>query len=275
MKKRLVKQLFMPVRDDIADLRTVRALPNNHIDHIDPFLFLNHHGPQVYTPHNHGLPFGPHPHRGFETVTFILKGDIAHRDSSGHESVIKSGGIQWMTAGKGLIHSETSSEEFKRHGGELEVLQLWLNLPSHLKMSEPNYIGLQNENIPQYTHDGVTADLIAGEWMGHKGVVSPLIDITLMTMRMENRAETKLEVKPNRNIFFYLIRGDVEVNGIAVNAPHLVEFENDGEEIFIHANKESLILFGHATPFNEPIVAYGPFVMNTREEILQAIHDFS
>lgn len=275
MNRRIVKQIYRPIRDDIADLRTARALPTQHIDHIDPFLFLNHHGPQVYPPHNHGLPFGPHPHRGFETITFILKGDIAHRDSGGHESVIKAGGIQWMTAGKGLVHSETSSEEFKRHGGDLEVLQLWLNLPSRLKMSEPKYIGLQAESIPHYSQGGVTVDLIAGEWQGHKGAVSPLIDVSLMTIKMLPGAETKMEISEKRNIFFYLIQGDLEVNGITVNAPHLVEFENRGSEIILRANEDSLILFGHAEPFNEPIVAYGPFVMNTREEIMQAIRDFS
>src|SRR5690606_7324252 len=108
--------------------------PTAAVDHIDPFIFLNHHGFQVYPPKNRGLPFGPHPHRGFETVTFILEGDLAHKDSSGASSVINAGGVQWMTAGRGLIHAEVSSEDFLKNGGNLEILQLWVNLPAKYKM---------------------------------------------------------------------------------------------------------------------------------------------
>ena len=111
-------------RDDIGDLVTWRPLPGPALDALDPFLFLNHHGPQVYAPGNRGLPFGPHPHRGFETVTFIVDGELAHRDSAGHESVIEAGGVQWMTAGRGIVHAEVSPETFRRRGGPLEILQL-------------------------------------------------------------------------------------------------------------------------------------------------------
>src|ERR1700692_3099449 len=140
MMQRTVKKVFAAVRDDIADLVTYRALPTSQVDMIDPFLFLNHHGPQVYPPHNHGLPFGPHPHRGFETVTFILEGELTHRDTAGHESIILEGGVQWMTAGSRLVHAEVSSSEFKRNGGPLELLQLWVNLPARLKMTTPRYV---------------------------------------------------------------------------------------------------------------------------------------
>ena len=126
------------VYEPIADLKTYRALPNASIKHIDPFLFLNHHGPQIYPPNNHGLPFGPHPHRGFETVTFILDGDIYHKDSGGNQGTIVPGGVQWMTAGSGLIHSEISSESFKERGGKLEILQLWVNLPARHKLAKPS-----------------------------------------------------------------------------------------------------------------------------------------
>jgi len=127
MTSKTIKHLHPAVRDDIADLITRRPVPGAEIEQVDPFLFLNHHGPQVYPPRNGGLPFGPHPHRGFETVTFILTGELAHRDSAGHESVIKEGGIQWMTAGSGLVHAEISPDDFKRSGGPLEILQLWVS----------------------------------------------------------------------------------------------------------------------------------------------------
>src|SRR5512140_3068636 len=131
---RSVHNIHRAERDDIADLTTRRPLPSRSIGELDPFLFLNHHGPQVYPPGSNGLPFGPHPHRGFETVTFILEGELAHRDSGGHESIIGPGGVQWMTAGSGLIHEEVSPEDFKRRGGLMEILQLWVNLPASLKM---------------------------------------------------------------------------------------------------------------------------------------------
>jgi redox-sensitive bicupin YhaK (pirin superfamily) len=132
MTQKRVLGLHPTHRDDIADLVTRRPLPGPRISQADPFLFLNHHGPQVYPPHNGGLPFGPHPHRGFETVTFILAGELMHADSGGHQSVIGAGGVQWMTAGSGLVHAELSPDGFKRAGGPLEILQLWVNLPARL-----------------------------------------------------------------------------------------------------------------------------------------------
>ncbi len=146
---RTVKAQHSAYRDDIGDLSTVRPLPGPDVDQIDPFLFLNHHGPQTYPTRNHGLPFGPHPHRGFETVTFILEGELAHLDSGGGESIIRAGGVQWMTAGRGLVHAEVSPESFKQRGGPLEILQLWVNLPARLKMIEPRYIGVQRDDIPR------------------------------------------------------------------------------------------------------------------------------
>ena len=147
---KLIKHNHKAVSEPIADLVTFRALPTSSVsmNQLDPFIFLNHHGWQHYPPNNNGLPFGPHPHRGFETVTFILEGDLMHRDSSGGGSVIHAGGVQWMTAGSGLIHAEISSPEFKKKGGPLEILQLWINLPAKFKMTPPAYTGLQKDEIP-------------------------------------------------------------------------------------------------------------------------------
>jgi len=135
MTARTVLAVHPAQREDMEDLVTRR--PQVAMDRIDPFLMINHHGPQTYKPNNYGLPFGPHPHRGFETVTFILAGELAHKDNRGHESVIGAGGVQWMTAGAGIVHSEMSPPDFLRDGGPLEILQLWLNLPARLKMSSP------------------------------------------------------------------------------------------------------------------------------------------
>src|ERR1051325_3764465 len=158
---RTVRTQHLAMRDDIGELETRRPLPNERLDQLDPFLFLNHHGPQIYPPNNRGLPFGPHPHRGFETVTFIVEGSLAHKDSGGHESVIHEGGVQWMTAGRGLVHEEVSPREFLQKGGPPEILQLWVNLPARLKMTEPRYVGLQKDAIPGVEQDGARMQLIS------------------------------------------------------------------------------------------------------------------
>ena len=272
---RTVKQQHRAVSAPIADLVTYRALPTNSVEYVDPFLFLNHHGPQVYRPNNKGLPFGPHPHRGFETVTFILEGDILHKDSSGHESVIKAGGIQWMTAGSGLIHAEVSSDEFKKTGGPLEILQLWVNLPAKDKMTTPRYIGLQRDEIPTATlADGVVVHAVSGEWVGTVGAVQPLADVALAWLELPAGSRVTLPIAAARSIFFYTVRGALRVNGTETQALQLVEFNHDGDELTLEASAASVVLLGHALPFNEPMVSAGPFVMNTEAEIQQAYHDY-
>ncbi|MBZ5856113.1 pirin family protein [Flavihumibacter profundi] len=273
---RTIKKIHLAENAPIADLVTYRALPTNSIDHIDPFLFLNHHGYQVYPKNNRGLPFGPHPHRGFETVTFILQGDLSHNDSGGSESIIKEGGVQWMTAGKGLIHAEVSSPEFMKNGGPLEILQLWVNLPAKLKMTAPKYTGLQKNEIPEISLDNgkVTIQVISGNWEDTKGAFSPLVDIQLATIFLKPGGTYNTSINPARNIFFYVVKGKVMVNGHEAQIHQLVEFNNDGDAIKIEASEDSIILFGHALPLNEPIVAQGPFVMNTETEIRQAYQDY-
>ena len=272
MPHRTIRTQYPAIRDDIGDLHTWRPLPNDAIQQIDPFLFLNHHGPQLYPPGNGGLPFGPHPHRGFETVTFIVEGSLTHRDTAGHESVIKRGGVQWMTAGRGLEHEEVSPKEFLDHGGPLEILQLWINLPSRLKMTEPGYTGLQEDAIPSFTTDGgrVTINLISGDWDGHRGPIESLTDVHMATIALAAGGRVVLPAPRDRNVFFYIVRGKLTIG----DAFHLIEWNDDGDEINGEAVSDSLILFGHATPLGEPVVAYGPFVMNTRAEIDQAIRDF-
>lgn len=273
---RAIKKIHKATYAPIADLITYSPLPSRSLQQIDPFLFLNHHGPQQYKPRNNGLPFGPHPHRGMETVTFILEGDIMHKDSAGHESVITAGGVQYMTAGRGLIHAEVSSPDFKEKGGGMEILQLWLNLPSNLKMTEPHYIGLQKEDIPAITADNekVQINLISGDWEGNKASFETTTAIHLNTIYFKPSGKLTFTVPLTHNIFFYVIRGNLVVNGQSVEALHLAEFNNDHENMQIEAKAESILLFGHAKPLNEPVVAQGPFVMNTEEEIQQAYEDY-
>lgn len=278
MTDKTIRRLHPALRDDIGDLLTQRPVPSHQLEQIDPFLFLNHHGPQVYGPHNRGLPFGPHPHRGFETVTFIVDGMLAHRDSAGHESVIHAGGIQWMTAGSGIVHAEVSPQEFMEHGGPLEILQLWVNLPSRLKMSAPAYTGLQRDQIPALPLDDgkVTLHLVAGEWEGNTGPVRSLTGVFMSTVAMQAGGRLRVAGLQGRNVLLYVVRGRIGVgdHGDLVNAYQLVELDDDGDALHIRAEADSLLLFGHAEPIREPVVAHGPFVMTTREEIVQAIADY-
>jgi quercetin 2,3-dioxygenase len=274
-----IKANHKAVYEPIADLVTYRAMPTDHVqmNQLDPFIFLNHHGWQQYQPGNSGLPFGPHPHRGFETVTFIVEGDLTHKDSSGAESVINAGGVQWMTAGSGLVHAEISSEEFKKNGGPLEILQLWVNLPAAHKMTAPKYVGLQKDEIPVKTLDNgqVTAQVISGNWDGVAGAFKPITDIHLARLDFKAGGKYTVNIEPGKTVFLYIVKGTIKVNGEATDMHHLVEFNHDGKVIELKAVEDTIILLGHATPFHEPFVAYGPFVMNTKEEIMQAYDDYN
>ena len=273
---RTVRAQHESYRDDIGDLSTVRPLPGPDIDQIDPFLFLNHHGPQTYPTRNHGLPFGPHPHRGFETVTFILEGELAHLDSSGGESVIRAGGVQWMTAGRGIVHAEVSPESFMRSGGPLEILQLWVNLPARLKMVEPRYIGVQRDEIPAIPVDDGRAlvHLVSGTGGEQAGPIPSLTDVHMAVIELKPGAHISAPVARSRNVFLYVVRGDITVGGEAASAFHLIDLAHDSGVVDITASSDAVILFGHAEPLGEPVVAHGPFVMNTRDEIRQAMMDY-
>ncbi len=273
METKPILRVHEAYRDDIADLVTRRPLPGQQIDKLGAFLFLNHHGPQVYPPNNRGLPFGPHPHRGFETVTFMLEGPLAHRDSAGHESIITEGGVQWMTAGSGLVHAEVSPEDFKRTGGPLEILQLWVNLPARLKMTAPAYTGVQADQIPQVTANGVTVNVIAGNYQGVTGPIISLTGIFMTTLEMAMGGRVAFDGLSGRDVFCYVARGEVAVNGQAVKKWHLIEF-GDGDMVDLEALSDAVLVFGHAEPINEPVVSHGPFVMNTVAEIHQAYADY-
>ncbi|RPD51629.1 pirin family protein [Paracnuella aquatica] len=272
-----VNAIYRAGYTDYDRLDTYRVMPSRNVtmDMMDPFIFLNHHGPQVYPPNNAGLPFGPHPHKGFETVTIIVTGDLVHQDSTGFNSNIKAGGIQWMTAGAGIIHSETSSEEFKASGGPVEILQLWVNLPARLKGTPPAYTGLQHPEIPHIVlENGVQIDAVSGTWADQKGALQSLSDVQLATVALQKNASWSLTVGADRNVLFYVIRGKLSVNGSEAEANDLVVFNAEGTVIQVQASEDALVLIGHAMPNKEPIAAHGPFVMNTQEEIRKAFVDY-
>ncbi|SBR52642.1 MULTISPECIES: pirin family protein [unclassified Halomonas] len=262
-------------RDDIGDLVTRRPLPGPQLEQLDPFLFLNHHGPQTYPANNGGLPFGPHPHRGFETVTFILEGSLAHADSASHQSVIHAGGVQWMTAGSGIVHAEVSPPEFMREGGPLEILQLWVNLPARLKMSAPRYVGLQQQDISAIAlPGGGELNLIAGQWQTQTGPIDTLTGVFMSTLRLPAGSREQLPVAPGRQVFLYVVEGNVEVSGEPVQPHHLIEVDRAGDSLMIEASSDARLLFGHGDVIDEPVYSHGPFVMTNREEIVQAVEDY-
>lgn len=271
---RSIAALHPSQREDIGDLITRRPLPGRQVDQISPFLFLNHHGPQIYPPDNRGLPFGPHPHRGFETVTFILQGSLAHHDTGGHQSIIEAGGVQWMTAGRGLIHAEVSPPEFEQSGGPLEILQLWVNLPARLKMTEPRYTGLQRSGIPVLQLAEGTLHLVSGEFDGTAGPIRSLTGVFMSIVHLDAGACVTLPAPRQRNVFLYVVEGLGVISGTEFEQWQLAELLPDADSIVVSAERPTVLLFGHADPIDEPVVARGPFVMNTPEEINEAISDY-
>ena len=271
MSNREVLSLHRAVRDDIKDLVTRRPLPAPGLPQVDPFLFLNHHGPQIYPPNNTGLPFGPHPHRGFETVTFILDGSLAHHDSGSGASVVEAGGVQWMTAGSGLVHAELSPDEFKRTGGPLEILQLWVNLPSRLKMTEPAYVPVAATKMASSEPgDGASMLTVSGT---EEAPIRSLTDVMLAIVSIEPGGKAHLSSPTGRNVLFYTVGGEVTIGEKAIGEHSLVKL-SDGDRIEVSSESGCRILFGHASPIGEPVVAHGPFVMNTEAEIAQAVRDY-
>jgi redox-sensitive bicupin YhaK (pirin superfamily) len=211
-----------------------------------------------------------------ETVTFILDGDILHLDNSGSKSIIHAGGVQWMSAGKGLIHSEISPDGFKQNGGGLEILQLWVNLPASHKMGPPSYKGLQKENIPVMDIDNGKSSIqvISGTHAGVEGPFQSVTGVQLKVVHIAVGGMLSLDIPKGHNIFFYVINGKLNVNNIVVEKMHLVEFENDHERVQITGSENSRLLLGHVVPLNEPVVSQGPFAMNTCKEIEQAYDDY-
>jgi redox-sensitive bicupin YhaK (pirin superfamily) len=201
---------------------------------------------------------------------------LTHQDSAGHESIIRAGGVQWMTAGRGLVHAEISPEEFLEHGGPLEILQLWVNLPPALKMTDPRYTGLQGADIPALPLDGgkVVLHLVSGQWEGMAGPFGSLTGVFMSTIELKAGGRIRIRGLDGRNILLYVVRGVVQVEADQVSAFHLAEMNSEGDEVEIAAETDALVLFGHAEAINEPVVAHGPFVMNTREEIVEAIQDY-
>lgn len=251
-----------------------QPLPHPRLSHVDPFLLLHHAGPVTIEagshPRTEGVP--PHPHRGFEPVTFILKGGVHHRDSRGNDSVIGPGGVQWMTAGMGVVHSERPPAELARTGGEQELIQLWVNLPARHKMVQPRYIGLEAADIPTAEFPGVKIQVVAGTVNGVEGPVHAHSPLTASLIRFDERADLALDLPEGHRGLLYVVEGGLTANGSPVPHLHLAEFGPQGD-LALSSDGPAVVLALSGEPLGEPVVKSGPYVMNTQTQILEAMRD--
>ena len=244
---------------------------------LSPFLLLDHAGPADFAPSVAQRGVGWHPHRGFETVTVVFEGEVDHQDTAGNGGRIGAGDVQWMTAGAGLLHKELHSAEFSRRGGRFEVLQLWVNLPAKSKMTPPRYQELLARDIPAVSlaDDAGSVRVIAGEFGGVKGPARTFTPINLLDVRLRAGKSLRLSLKEGYTASLYVLKGKVLLNGAeAASATELVTLERKGDEITVEATSDAALFVMSGRPFDEPLAGYGPFVMNTREQIQQAFKDF-
>ena len=247
----------------------------------DPFLMLDYAAPYQFAPNEARSPrgVGQHPHKGFETVTIAYQGEVAHRDSSGGGGVIREGDVQWMTAGSGVIHEEFHSEDFSRRGGMFEMVQLWVNLPAKDKNTPPRYQHLAKEAIPvvQLADEAGYVRVIAGQHEGVQGAATTFTEMTVWDVVIDAGNEAVLTVPDNHSLSMVVLRGQAQFNGQEqAGAGQLVGFVAEGGAVKVAAGEEEVkILLLSGVPIAEPVVGYGPFVMNTEDEIRQAIHDFN
>ena len=247
----------------------------------DPFLMLDYAAPYQFAPNEARSPrgVGQHPHKGFETVTIAYQGEVAHRDSSGGGGVIREGDVQWMTAGSGVIHEEFHSEDFSRRGGMFEMVQLWVNLPAKDKNTPPRYQHLAKEAIPvvQLADEAGYVRVIAGQHEGVQGAATTFTEMNVWDVVIDAGKEAVLTVPDNHSLSMVVLRGQAQFNGQEqAGAGQLVGFVAEGGAVKVAAGEEEVkILLLSGVPIAEPVVGYGPFVMNTEDEIRQAIHDFN
>jgi redox-sensitive bicupin YhaK (pirin superfamily) len=242
---------------------------------MSPFFLLDYNSKVEFTPSETPRGVSVHPHRGFETVTIAYHGKVAHHDSAGNSGVIGEGDVQWMTAASGLLHKEYHEKEFSRKGGLFQMLQLWVNLPAKYKMTPPKYQEITHNIMGTYKlpGDNGVIEVIAGEYDGVKGPASTFTPMQVYNARLKKGAEAGLNFPSNFNTGILVVEGSATINDNHATADHFVLFKNDGESIEIKADEDTVLLVLSGEPINEPIAQYGPFLMNTWQELEQAIDD--
>ncbi len=281
MKKKLLQALNPIQRHWVGDGFPVRTIfsYNDHelAQELSPFLLMDYAGPEFFEPTDQRRGVGEHPHRGFETVTIVYDGEVEHRDSAGGGGFIGPGDVQWMTAASGLVHEEFHGKDFAKNGGRFELIQLWVNLPAKDKMSAPQYQTLQKKDIPtvMLAQDAGLLRVIAGSFQGHRGPAKTFTPIELWDLQLRANTTATLPLREHDSAAIFLLSGEVRISsGETFGDGTLLLFERQGTDISFEIKKDSKALVLSGQPLNESIVGYGPFVMNSREEITQAMSDF-
>ena len=259
--------------------RVHNFIPGNNLTmrRMDPFIMLDYNSKFNFPATDIPKGVGVHPHRGFETVTIAYKGSVSHHDSAGGGGTIHQGDVQWMTAASGVLHKEYHAEEFYKKGGVFQMVQLWVNLPAKDKMSAPKYQAIEHKNIPTVEVEKGIIEVIAGNYDNQKGAASTFSPVHMFNTKLNLGGKADFNFPANYNTLALVIEGEIKVNGNTV-APtdHMVLFGNDGETFTIEATEENtVVLILSGEPLNEPIASYGPFVMNTQEEIREAFEDYN
>ncbi|MES2061961.1 MAG: pirin family protein [Bacteroidota bacterium] len=274
MKKK-IQHILAGREKQITKEDTVRQpLPHMDFRFANPFIVLHHMEPKEITP-GQELRIHPHPHRGFAPVTFQLQGEGYHKDSAGHDGIIKAGDVQWMFAGKGVLHSEGPTADLLKNGGTQELIQLWINVPKANKWDEPTYQSATKAQLPNVLQqDGVSLRLASGNFDGKSGPLKSYTPIVSIVGEITQGKQVQLMATPGYWTLLYIAKGSVTVNQETVGQYNLVVFEKDNEEIILTAEEDAQILFLSAEPIEEPVAAKDNFVMNTAEETNQAIEDY-
>lgn len=264
----------------VGDGFPVRSLfsYNNHGKLLSPFLLLDYAGPADFAPAERPRGVGQHPHRGFETVTIVYHGEVAHRDSTGQGGVIGPGDVQWMTAGAGILHEEFHSGPFTRSGGQLEMVQLWVNLPAKDKMTAPHYQAILSTDIPvaALPDDAGSIRVIAGRYQDHAGPAHTYTPMNVWDLRLKQGKTVELPLPGGWNVALVVLHGKVSVNGSPlVKAAQMVSLDRAGDTVSLDVQEDATVLLLSGEPLDEPVVGYGPFVMNSQTEIDRAIADFN
>jgi hypothetical protein len=246
-------------------------------DDMSPFLLMDYAGPADFPPTEKKLGVGQHPHRGFETVTIVYQGGVSHRDSAGGGGTIGPNDVQWMTAASGLVHEEFHSVDFARRGGSFEMIQLWVNLPARDKMSAPAYQAIADAQIARVDlpRDAGAVRVIAGAYGGVSGAARTFTPMNVWDLRLNGGRQVEFDMPAGHTAALFVLHGALRIGTHVVRSAELAVMERDGSTLEFEASEDSVVLLLGGEPLGEPIVGYGPFVMNTREEIAQAMHDFN
>ncbi len=278
MSLKSVKVTLPGEKIDMGGFPVKQALPTNNVDQVDPFLLLHHARVKPNydrTALSQGV--GPHPHRGFSPVTFVIEGEVHHRDSKGNSQVAKKGEVQWINAGAGIVHSERPSQNLVDEKGVQEIIQLWINSPAKYKMTESSYIHVDESNIPRIKSEDGLSDikLISGKYGDSNGKIDSFSELLILWVSSSKGATLNLEVPIGFNSTVYSIKGGINVKGYGMVDPEsLLVFSEDGNRITINSTSNSQFLFLAGMPINEPMAQYGPFVMNNQTEIMEAMRDY-